>query len=208
MAEKSTSKAKARRIKNVSTVTRQKGKRLTSAQKFSLHLNEALAIENAAVQRLQSRIKQTRIENVKQRLQVHLEETKGQQNRLKQLISDLGNGQKNAATKDKAQLPIPTPPKSLTNIFGRMMTSAEYELKAAKEDAIIENAEIILYDMLSHLAEKMNAANAIPILAQNLSEERSMADWIKTNTPEMITQLWPEIEDSLVMSEEETQELR
>jgi hypothetical protein len=48
------------------------------------------------------------------------------------LISDIGNGQKNAATKDKAQLPIPTPPKSLTNIFGRMMTSAEYELKAAK----------------------------------------------------------------------------
>jgi ferritin-like metal-binding protein YciE len=65
-----------------------------------LHLNEDLAIENAAVQRLQSRIKQTRIENVKQRLQVHLEETKGQQNRLKQLISDLGNSQKNAATKD------------------------------------------------------------------------------------------------------------
>ncbi|MGB8035655.1 MAG: hypothetical protein WCF03_17715, partial [Nitrososphaeraceae archaeon] len=34
------------------------------------------------------------------------------------MISDLGNGQKNAATKDKAQLPIPAPPKSLTNIFG------------------------------------------------------------------------------------------
>ena len=89
------------------------------------------------------------------------------------------------------------------------MTSAELELKEAKEDAIIENAEIIIYDMLSHLAEKMNAANAIPILAQSLSEEISMADWIKTNTPEMITQLWPEIEDSVVMSdEEETQELR
>jgi len=203
MAKKSTSKAKARRIKNVSTVTRQKGKRLTSAQKLTLHLNEALAIENAAVQRLQSRIKQTKIQNVKQRLQAHLEETKGQQDRLKQLISDLGNGQKNAATKDKAQLPIPTPPKSLTNIFGRMMTSAEYELKAAKEDAIVENAEIILYDMLTHLAERMNAANAISILSQNLSEERSMADWIKTNTPDMVAQLWPEIEASIVMGESE-----
>jgi hypothetical protein len=90
------------------------------------------------------------------------------------LISDLGNGQKNAATKDKAQLPIPTPPKSLTNIFGRMMTSAEYELKAAKEDAIVENAEIILYDMLTHLAERMNAANAIAALSESLSEERSI----------------------------------
>ena len=209
MAKKRTSKARTitktgtRTRKNVSTSSRRKEKTLTSNQKLILHLNEALAIENAAVQRLQSRIKQTKIENVKQRLQAHLEETKGQQDRLKQLISDLGNGQKNAATKDKAQLPIPSPPKSLTNIFGRMMTSAEYELKAAKEDAIVENAEIILYDMLTHLAERMNAANAISILSESLSEERAMADWIRTNTPDMVAQLWPEIEDSIVTVEGE-----
>jgi ferritin-like metal-binding protein YciE len=201
MAKKRTSKTRTR--KNVSTFTKRKGKRFTPSQKLTLHLNEALAIENAAVQRLQSRIKQTRLENVKQRLQVHLEETKGQQNRLKQLISDLGNGQKNAATKDKAQLPIPTPPKSLTNIFGSMMTSAESELKAAKEDAIVENAEIILYDVLTHLAERMNAANAIDVLSQSLSEERSMADWIKTNMPDMVAQLWPEIEASIATVEGE-----
>ncbi|MFL6375906.1 MAG: ferritin-like domain-containing protein [Nitrososphaeraceae archaeon] len=188
---------------NVATFTKRKAKKLTPNQKLILHLNEALAIENAAVQRLQSRIKQTRMENVKQRLQAHLEETKRQQDRLKQLISDLGNGQKNAATKDKAQLPIPTPPKSLTNVFGRMMTSAESELIAAKEDAIVENAEIILYDMLTHLAERMNAANAIAILSQSLSEERSMADWIKTNMPDMIAQLWPEIEASIATVEGE-----
>ena len=207
MAKKRTSKArtitKTGTRKNVSTSSRRKGKTLTSNQKLILHLNEALAIENAAVQRLQARIKQTKIENVKQRLQAHLEETKGQQDRLKQLISDLGNGQKNAATKDKAQLPIPSPPKSLTNIFGRMMTSAEYELKAAKEDAIVENAEIILYDMLTHLAERMNAANAIAILSESLSEERAMADWIRTNTPDMVAELWPEIEESIVTIEGE-----
>ncbi|MFL6393683.1 MAG: ferritin-like domain-containing protein [Nitrososphaeraceae archaeon] len=188
---------------NVATFTKRKAKKLTPNQKLILHLNEALAIENAAVQRLQSRIKQTRMENVKQRLQAHLEETKRQQDRLEQLISDLGKGQKNAATKDKAQLPIPTPPKSLTNVSGRMMTSAESELIAAKEDAIVENAEIILYDMLTHLAERMNAANAIAILSQSLSEERSMADWIKTNMPDMIAQLWPEIEASIATVEGE-----
>jgi len=206
MAKKrQTSKAKTRRRNNVSTSSKGKGKgkRLTAAQKLTLHLNEALAIENAAIQRLQSRIKQTKIENVKQRLQAHLEETKKQQDRLKQLISDLGNGQKSAATKDKAQLPIPTPPRSLTNIFRRMMTSAESELKAAKEDAIVENAEIILYDMLTHLAERMNAANAISVLSQSLSEERAMADWIKTNMPDMVAQLWPEIEASIVTVERE-----
>jgi|SRR5215212_2075468 ferritin-like metal-binding protein YciE len=205
MTKKRTSKTRTRTRtrNNVSTSSRQRGKRLTSAQRLTLHLNEALAIENAAVQRLQSRIKQTKIENVKQRLQAHLEETKGQQDRLKQLISDLGNGQKNAATKDKAQLPIPTPPKSLTNIFGRIMTSADSELIAAKEDAIVENAEIILYDMLTHLAERMNAAHAIAILSESLSEEKAMADWIKTNTPDMVAQLWPEIEASIDMEEGE-----
>jgi ferritin-like metal-binding protein YciE len=201
MAKKRRSKARTR--SNASISSRRKGKRLTSAQKLTLHLNEALAIENAAVQRLQSRIKQTKIENVKQQLQAHLEETKRQQARLKQLITDLGNGQKNAATKDKARLPIPTSPKSLTNILGRTMTSAESELIASKEDAIVENAEIILYEMLTQLANRMNAANAITILSESLSEERAMADWIKTNTPDMITQLWPEIEASISMDEEE-----
>jgi ferritin-like metal-binding protein YciE len=201
MAKKRRSKPRTK--SNASVSSRRKGKRLTSDQKLSLHLNEALAIENAAVHRLQSRIKQTKIENVKQRLQAHLEETKRQQDRLKQLISDFGNGQKSAATKDRAQLPIPIPPKSLTNMFGRMMTSAESELIAAREDAMVENAEIILYDMLTQLANRMNAANAITILSESLSEERAMADWIKANTPEMVTQLWPEIEASISMNEEE-----
>jgi ferritin-like metal-binding protein YciE len=202
---KTKTKTKTKTRKDVSASSRQKGKgkRLTSAQKLTLHLNEALAIENAAIQRLQSRIKQTKMENVRQRLQAHLEETKKQQDRLKQLISGLGDGQKSAATKDKAQLPIPTPPRSLTNMFGRMMTSAESELIAAKEDAIVENAEIILYDMLTHLAERMNAAHAIATLSESLSEERAMADWIRINTPDMVTELWPEIEASIVVDEGE-----
>jgi ferritin-like metal-binding protein YciE len=60
------------------------------------------------------------------------------------------------------------------------MGGAELELKAAKEDAIIENTEIIIYDMLTHLTQKMNAAHAISVLTQSLSEERSMAYWIRT----------------------------
>ena len=64
MARYKTTRTRTRRKNNPST----KGKRLTAGQKLTLHLSEALAIENAAVQRLQSRIKQTRIENVRQRL--------------------------------------------------------------------------------------------------------------------------------------------
>ena len=196
---KSATSAKKRTIRRNNLSTSRRGKQITSKQKLTLYLNEALAIENAAVQRLQSRIKHTKIEDAKQRLQLHLEETRGQQDRLKQLISDLGE---KGVTKDKAQLPITTHPKSLAKTVEKMLTPAELELKAAKEDAIIENAEIILYDMLTQLAVKMNAADAIPILTQILSEERSMADWIRINTPVMVAQLWPEIEASVVMNEE------
>src|SRR2546423_12525191 len=196
---KSATSAKKRTIRGNNLSTSRRGKQITSKQKLTLYLNEALAIENAAVQRLQSRVKHTKIEDAKQRLQLHLEETRGQQDRLKQLILDLGE---KGVTKDKAQLPITTPPKSLAKTVEKMLTPAELELKAAKEDAIIENAEIILYDMLTQLAVKMNAADAIPILTQILSEERSMADWIRINTPVMVAQLWPEIEASVVMNEE------
>jgi ferritin-like metal-binding protein YciE len=150
--------------KNNRSISR-KGKQITPKQKLTLYLNEALSIENIGVQRLQSRIKQTKIENARQRLQLHLEETRGQQDRLKQLISDLGGG-KVAATKDKAQLPIPTPPKSLAKIAGKIMTRAELELKGAKEDAIVEKSEIILYDMLIRMAHLMKVEEAISVLTQ------------------------------------------
>jgi hypothetical protein len=47
--------------------------------------------------------------------------------------------------------------------------------------------------------------DAIPILSQNLDEERAMLDWIKANTPVLITQLWPDIKSSVVGTEVETE---
>jgi ferritin-like metal-binding protein YciE len=190
------SKQTKRRKRNVSS---RKGKEITSSEKITLYLNEALSMENAAVERLKLRIKQTKIESVKQRLQLHLEETREQQNRLKQLISDVGG--KNP-TKDKAQLPIPWATKTMAKMIGRMMTSAELELKGTKEDAVIENAEIVLYDMLMQLVERMGITNAISVLNQSLSEEKAMAEWIRTNAPDVLMQLWPEIEASIAKREE------
>src|SRR4051794_8103503 len=112
-----------RRKRNVSSA---RGKEITLSEKITLYLNEALSIENAAVERLQLRIKQTKIENVKQRLELHLEETREQQYRLKQLISDVGG--KNP-TKEKARLPIRWATNTMAKMIGRMMTSAELELK-------------------------------------------------------------------------------
>ena len=197
------------RISNISSSSRSKGaknikrsrkrsssqkKRISLNDKLGLYLNDALSMENASIQRLQSRIKQTRLQDAKQQLQLHLDETKEQQKRLRQLISNLGG----KPTKDKAQLPVMSPPKSLMNILNRHMTSAEAELKGAKEDAVMENAEIVFYDMLTHLLQKANVdGEAVSVLTQSLYEEKSMAEWIRSNTPIMLTQLWPNIETSI-----------
>ena len=199
MVQNKTAKSKQTTRTSRRNVSSTRAKEITASEKITLYLNEALSMENAAVERLQLRIKQTKIENVKERLRLHLEETREQQNRLKELISDVGG--KNP-TKDKAQLPIPSVPKTMAKMIGRMMTSAELELRGAKEDAIIENAEIVLYDMLMHLVEKMGITNAISVISQSLSEEKAMADWIKTNAPDILMQLWPEIEASIAKREE------
>ena len=49
----------------------------------------------------------------------------------------------------------------------------------------------------------MNAANAIATLSESLSEERAMADWIRINTPDLVAELWPEIEASIAVDEVE-----
>jgi ferritin-like metal-binding protein YciE len=187
---------KTRRTKNSS---RKNAKRLTLEDKLAQYLNEALSFENAAVSRLQSRIKEVQLEDAKQQLQQHLEVTREQQNRLKQLITNLGA----RPTNNSGQLPILVPPRTLANTLKRSMTSAEQQIKSAKEDLIIENAEVTMYDTLLQVAQLMNAGDTVPVLNQNLAEERAMADWIRANTPSMITQLYPEIQSSIILPEGE-----
>jgi hypothetical protein len=76
-----------------------------------------------------------------------------------------------------------------------MMTSAaERELKESIQDTIIENAEVTGYTMLIQMAVKMNVADAIPSLRQNLNEEEEMFGWLRANAPAMFAKLWPQIE--------------
>ena len=69
-------------------------------------MNEILSAENAAVDRLQTRIQETPIQDAKQRLQQHLQETRRQQGRMAKLITDYDG----SPTKSKADLPILKPP--------------------------------------------------------------------------------------------------
>src|SRR5918996_389134 len=184
------SKNKKRSSKKLSSLPKRR-RDITLNEKLIMYLNEALSLENAAIERLNKRIKQTALDDSRAQLKHHLEETKEQQNRLKDLISNLGG----KATRDKGDLPITSSSNSIENSLKKYMTNVEVELKGAKEDAIIESAEIVLYDLLIQIAQKaatIVGGDAIPALTQSLSEERTMMDWIKSNTPVLITQLWPD----------------
>ncbi|HJU34817.1 MAG TPA: DUF892 family protein [Nitrososphaera sp.] len=196
---KSTKGKRQKKTRRATNSSKQNARRLTLEEKLAQYLNETLSFENAAVSRLQSRIKEMQLVDAKQQLQQHLQETREQQNRLKQLITSLGA----RPTKDSGQLPILIPPRTLANTLKRSMTSAEQQIKSSKEDLVIENAEVTMYDTLLQLAQLMNAGDAVPVLTQNLAEERAMADWIRANTPAMITQLYPEIQSSIVLPEGE-----
>ena len=172
------------------------------------YFNEALAIENAAIDRLQSRIEECQLQQGKQRLQQHLEETRGQQNRLRDIITKYGEN----PTESKADLSTPKPPttqlmkKTLKDTVKSVTGKAdnplpeELELIRTKEDAILEHAEIIGYKMVMQLAERAGAQEIIPALKQSLQEEQSMADWIMDNTPAILDQLWPKIQSAGTIS--------
>jgi ferritin-like metal-binding protein YciE len=193
--------------------------------KLLQYLNEMLSTENAAVERLESRIQQTTLDDVKRQLQQHLQETREQQQRLINLIKNRGIGTTISPTSAKADLPVLNPKtettsrvdemiskpkdkpkstevrdqeklKSIVNETENVMMKAEKEFQEAKQDGIIENAEVISYKTLMEVAKKVGANDALPMLEQSLKEEESMAKWIMTNLPELLDKLWPYIESS------------
>lgn len=164
-------------------------------QKFILELNSALAMENAGVERLQTRINEVSIPEAKQRLKHHLKESEQHQQRLQKLITDLGGN----VTTEKLGLPLPTYPQSIQQVMDSSMTMQEWELKKSEYDMIVENAEVGCYLALLQKAQIAGGVlmNAIEPLSLNLKDEQSMVDWIKTNSPGMLAQLWPQIQSAI-----------
>lgn len=171
-------------------------------QKLVQYFNEALAMENAAVDRNQTRISETPIPLVKQQLQYHLEQTFVQQERLRTIITNLGG----TPTSAKAMLPKMMPmdmdtlsntvketAKSLVSSKSKDRVDAEYELIQTKQDAIIENGEIVTYKMLMEISQKVGLLEVLPLLQQSLLEETAMENFIVSTTPMALTMLWPEL---------------
>ena len=74
-------------------------------QKIVQYLNDALSMENASEERLQLRLQETIVDDTRIQLQDHLEETRNQKDRLKQIITSHGG----EPTDAKAELPTLKP---------------------------------------------------------------------------------------------------
>jgi class 3 adenylate cyclase/ferritin-like metal-binding protein YciE len=174
------------------------------------NLNEALSTENASVDRIISRIDQTPIQKVKQRLKQHLEETHIQKNRLKRIIVGLGGKPTEAkAELSRSNLPTTMPmrkyfskaakskSKSKTEGNGQEYSILEEdELVQMKQDFIIEHEELVTYESLIRTMQmtKMSHQHEITILLEkSMQEEESMAYWYKIHTPLILDNLWPKM---------------
>jgi ferritin-like metal-binding protein YciE len=168
--------------------------------KLIVYLNEILSIENAVIKRLHRRMQQTSLPNSRNILQDQLQEEKEQQSRLENLIADYWGKSTDAI----AELPSLN---SLTDAMKKKkgnalnsqdethdnkndhMTPQEIEILNTKEDALIKNAEIMVYKNVLKVAEKKADKNVMNILKQNLQEKESTYASITTSESKMFSDM-------------------
>ncbi|CAN5362360.1 hypothetical protein BH18THE2_BH18THE2_40850 [soil metagenome] len=178
---------------------------------FIAYLNEILLVENAVIERLHIRIRETLVQDSQNSLQLQLQEEKEQQTRLKNLIADYG-GKSTDSKADLLSLNSLTDAtidvmkkKEVNNTVEKSksqneahdgknnsnppMTPQEIEILNTKEDALIKNAEILAYKKVLKVAEKMKSKDAINILKQNLQEKEYTYANITTSESNMLSNM-------------------
>jgi len=151
-------------------------------------LSLALSYENAAIERLDKRISESIVPEVKEKIKRHLEQTKEQQERLKERIKTLGGGME--PTSEKGQLPIPQPPHKLKMMIESSSSEKEKEVWESLNDLIIERAEAIMYKGGIQALELLKIdKKTIKALEKNLKEEQAFGDWLEKNNPRIAKRL-------------------
>lgn len=154
-------------------------------------LNLALSYENAAVDRLEKRLSESIVPEVKDRLRHHLEQTKEQQERIRERIKALGGRELGMEpTYEKGKLPIPEPPKQLKMMIESTSSEKEREIWESLNDLIIERAEAIMYKGGIQALELLKAdKKTVKALERNLKEEESFGNWLEKNNSRIAKRL-------------------
>jgi adenylate cyclase len=182
------------------------------------HLNKILFNEYAEIDRLNLRINQTPIPEVKQRLQQHLKETQKQKSRLIQIIlllrgkpvdykEDLAPLIPNISgiieKEDHKSLPVSEignnadEDKNINFEYrNKKSDSDRTELSRIKRDFIIEYDEVVAYDELIHMTQMSDSSQkykVMQLLKDSLQEEESMVYWYQLHTSLILDNLWPKL---------------
>ena len=151
-------------------------------------LNLALSFENAAVDRLEKRLSESIVPDVKQKIIHHLDQTKKQQERLTERIKVLGMGME--PTSEKGTLPIPEPPQKLKMMIESSSSDKEREVWESLNDLIVERAEAIMYRGGIEALQLLKAdKKTIKALEKNLKEEEAFGNWLEKNNPKIAKRL-------------------
>jgi len=151
-------------------------------------LSLALSYENAAIDRLEKRLQESVVPEVKQKIKHHLQQTREQQQRLSDRIKVLARGIEPIA--EKGRLPLPEPPQSLKIMIESNSSDYEKEVWESLNDLIIERAESIMYKGGIQALELLKAdKKTIKALQKNLREEQAFGDWLEKNNPKIARKL-------------------
>jgi ferritin-like metal-binding protein YciE len=149
-------------------------------------LNLALSYENAAIDRLENRLSECIVPEVKEKIKHHLGQTREQQKHLQERIRALGG----EITSEKGHLPIPGPPQSIKVLIESRSTDNEREVWESLNDLIIERAEAIMYRGGIQALELLEAdKKTIKTLEKILKEEQAFGDWLEKNNPKIAKRL-------------------
>jgi ferritin-like metal-binding protein YciE len=172
-------------------------------------LNLALSYENASADRLEQRLSQSSVLEVRKALERHLKQTREQQNRLRErlqvlaggLMGNVGRKRDNSVlveshadtmepTDEKGRLPIPEPPPALKAIMDSIATNSERDVMESVNDLIVEKAETIMYRAGIDALKMLQAdKRTIDVLKKNLKEEEAFARWLEKNNPRIAKKL-------------------
>ena len=175
-------------------------------------LNLALSYENASVGRLQQRLSECSLPEVRKVLERHLKQTRDQQHRLSKRIEVLagaiaGREQDRGGnvslvgmhadtmkpTNEKGRLPVPEPPASLKAIMKSVGTDSEREVIESVNDLIVEKAEVVMYRSGIEALKLLQAdKKTIDVLKKNLKEEQGFEKWLERNNPRIAKKLMME----------------
>ena len=141
---------------------------------FITGLRNAHAMENQALSIMKPQV--ARIENypdVARRLELHIEETEGQIERLEQVLE--GFGEQRSSLKDLAL--------SLGGAMAALGHSIAPDeiVKNSFANFAFENYEIAAYKSLLTLARQVGDQRSVDLLSASLAEEEAMAEWLDQN---------------------------